>query len=60
MTASVSAFNPQQQQYPCSTCDFKPSYNAVQLNLKQPTLNVPQAAPQMQPMPEAASKNWIA
>ena len=60
MTAPVSAFNPQQQQYPCQACEFKPSYNAVQLNLKQPTLNVPQAAPQPQPMAEGTTKNWIA
>lgn len=46
------------QQYP--NYDFKPSYNAVQLNLSQPTLNVPQ--PQMGPQPAAdgQQKSWIA
>ena len=39
---------------------FAPSYNAVQLNLSQPTLNVPQ--PQMGPQPAAdgQQKSWIA
>ena len=57
MTTSVSAAMPQQT-YPAY--DFQPSYNAVQLNLKQPTLNVPQS----QPMPQApqadGQKSWIA
>ena len=55
MTTSVPACNVAQS-YPAY--DFKPSYNAVQLNLSQPTLNVPQAQPQSQPV--EGQKNWIA
>lgn len=57
MTTQVPACNVAQQ-YP--NYDFKPSYNAVQLNLSQPTLNVPQ--PQMGPQQpaEGQQKSWIA
>ena len=58
MTTQVPACNVQNQ-YP--NYDFKPSYNAVQLNLSQPTLNVPQTqvVPQAQPV-EGQQKSWIA
>lgn len=58
MTTQVPACNvaPQAPAY-----DFQPSYNAVQLNLKQPTLNVAQPQPQMQTqMPADATKCWNA
>ena len=56
MTTSIPACNVAQQ-YP--SYDFKPSYNAVQLNLSQPTLNVP--SQQVQPSaPVDGQKNWIA
>ena len=45
MTTSLTAANAQPQAYQAYAPDFKPSYNAVQLNLSQPTLNVPQAQP---------------
>lgn len=56
MTTSVPACNVAQQ-YPAY--DFQPSYNAVQLNLKQPTLNVPQPQMAQQP-PVDGQKSWIA
>lgn len=60
MASSVSAnanIQAQAQQY-MQQPDFKPSYNAVQLNLSQPTLN---AAPLMQPaLPATATQQWIA
>ena len=37
--------------------DFKPSYNAVQLNLSHPTLNVP---PMLPPAPPTATQQWTA
>ena len=46
------------QQYP--NYDFKPSYNAVQLNLSQPTLNVPQPQVGPQPAADGQQKSWIA
>ena len=57
MTTSISA-NVGQQPQQCAPVmpDFKPSYNAVQLNLSQPTLNVPPAAP----MPATATQSWNA
>jgi len=54
MTTPIQT-NPQAQ---CQAYDFKPSYNAVQLNLSQPTLNVPQVP--MAPMPQDTQKSWIA
>jgi hypothetical protein len=61
MTTSIAAnANVQQQQQPqiyAQLPDFKPSYNAVQLNLSQPTLNVPQMMP---PAPETATQQWTA
>lgn len=60
MTTSIAAnANVQQQQQAqvYDLPDFKPSYNAVQLNLSQPTLN---AAPLMPPAPQTASKQWNA
>jgi len=59
MTTAISATqNAQPQQAMAAFLpDFKPSYNAVQLNLSQPTLNVP---PMMPPAPETASKEWSA
>ncbi len=58
MSTQVPACNvaPQYPNY-----DFKPSYNAVQLNLSQPTLNVPQSQ-QVGPQPTAdgQQKSWIA
>ena len=58
MTTPVQAPNVQQG-YPAY--DFKPSYNAVQLNLAQPTLNVPPTPP-APPAPPVAEgqKSWIA
>ncbi len=57
MTTAISANVGQQpQQYTPVMPDFKPSYNAVQLNLSQPTLNVPPAAP----MPATATQCWNA
>jgi len=56
MTAPISA-NANVQQ-PVIAPDFKPSYNAVQLNLSQPTLNVPPSQPA--PLPATASKQWNA
>ena len=60
MSTSVSAnanVQAQAQQY-MQQPDFRPSYNAVQLNLSQPTLN---AAPPMQPvLPSTAAHQWIA
>ncbi len=58
MTTTVPACNVQQA-YPAY--DFKPSYNAVQLNLSQPTLNVPPTPP-APPAPPVAEgqKSWIA
>lgn len=59
MTTSISANVGQQQA--CAQMvppEFKPSYNAVQLNLSQPTLNVPPAAPA--PMPATATQQWTA
>ena len=60
MSTQVPACNvaPQYPNY-----DFKPSYNAVQLNLSQPTLNVPQSQPQQmgsQPVADGQKKSWIA
>lgn len=61
MTTSIAANANVQSQPQVQACpvipDFKPSYNAVQLNLSQPTLNVPQMMP---PAPETASKEWTA
>lgn len=60
MTTSVSANVGQQQA--CAVAmppEFKPSYNAVQLNLSQPTLNVP-PAPMPMPMPATATQQWTA
>lgn len=57
MTAPISA-NTNVQQQPVAAPEFKPSYNAVQLNLAQPTLNVPPAQPA--PLPATATKQWTA
>ncbi len=56
MTTSMPNCNVAQQ-YPAY--DFNPSYNAVQLNLKNPTLNAP-AAPMQPPVPMTGQNNWIA
>ena len=56
MTAPISA-NANVQQ-PVMAPDFKPSYNAVQLNLSQPTLNVPPSQPA--PLPPTATHQWNA
>jgi len=60
MTTSISANTGVQQQAPVYTQapEFKPSYNAVQLNLSSPTLNVPPM--QQPPMPPTASQQWQA
>lgn len=58
MTTSVSANVGQQQACVPVQPEFKPSYNAVQLNLSQPTLNVPPAAPA--PLPATATQQWNA
>lgn len=59
MTTPVSANLGQQACAPVVQPDFKPSYNAVQLNLSQPTLNVqPQQMPA--PMPATATQQWTA
>ncbi len=62
MTTSIAAnANVQQQPQQAAACvqmpDFRPSYNAVQLNLSQPTLN---AAPLMPPVPPTATQEWTA
>lgn len=58
MTTSISANVGQQQACaPMMQPEFKPSYNAVQLNLSQPTLNVP---PAPAPMPATATQQWTA
>lgn len=58
MTTSISANVGQQQAVaPLVQPEFKPSYNAVQLNLSQPTLNVP---PAPAPMPATATQQWTA
>ena len=46
-----------QSQRPALPPEFKPSYNAVQLNFSSPTLNAPPAMP---PLPPTASKQWVA
>ncbi|GEM_PF-5340798 len=58
MTAPISANANTNVQQPVAAPDFKPSYNAVQLNLAQPTLNVPPAQPA--PLPATATKQWTA
>ena len=60
MTTSIAANvgTPQQQACPTQMPEFRPSYNAVQLNLSQPTLNVPPAP--MPPMPQTATQQWQA
>lgn len=59
MTTPIAANANIQQQAP--VCDmvpeFRPSYNAVQLNMNTPTLN---AVPMMPPAPETATKEWNA
>lgn len=61
MSNQIPQFIPNQQ-YP--SYDFQPSYNAVQLNLKKPTLNVTpeQVQPQQcqQQLSPDAQKTWIA
>lgn len=58
MTTSIAANANIQQPATCNVIpDFKPSYNAVQLNLSQPTLNVPPMAP---PAPATATQQWTA
>lgn len=59
MTTSITANSVAPQQQPCiqQAPEFKPSYNAVQLNLSSPTLNV--ASP-MPPMPQTATQQWQA
>ncbi|MGN1154114.1 MAG: hypothetical protein ACI4S3_08800 [Candidatus Gastranaerophilaceae bacterium] len=57
MTTPISAANVAPN-YP--SYDFKPSYNAVQLNLSQPTLNVPQQGPVQGPAPQEGQKSWVA
>ena len=56
MTTPISA-NANVQQPVYTPMDFKPSYNAVQLNLSQPTLNVP---PMLPPAPPTATQQWTA
>ena len=57
MTTSI-AQNANIQQPVCThRPDFKPSFNAVQLNLSQPTLNVP---PMLPPAPPTATQQWTA
>ena len=56
-TTSLTANSGQAQAYQAYMPDFKPSYNAVQLNLSQPTLNVPQAQPFPPQGPAEAGKN---
>ncbi len=62
MTTSIAANvgTQQPQQQPCiqQAPEFRPSYNAVQLNLSSPTLNVPPAP--MPPMPQTATQQWQA
>ncbi|MCD8377388.1 MAG: hypothetical protein LUB59_01220 [Candidatus Gastranaerophilales bacterium] len=60
MTTSIAANASIPQQAPVygEVPDFKPSYNAVQLNLSQPTLNV--APPMTPPAPPTATQQWQA
>lgn len=59
MTTSISANVGQQPVVaPAIQPEFKPSYNAVQLNLSQPTLNVPPAP--TAPLPATATQQWNA
>lgn len=60
MTTSIATnVGTQQPQQPIGfQPEFRPSYNAVQLNLSQPTLNVPPAP--MPPMPQTATQQWQA
>ena len=57
MTAPIANANIQQ---PISDYDmapeYRPSYNAVQINMATPTVN----APTIPPMPETATKEWTA
>lgn len=59
MTTSIATNANIQQQAPAYEMipEFRPSYNAVQLNMNTPTLN---AVPIMPPAPETASKEWVA
>ena len=61
MTTSIASnanvqSQPQVQAY-SFVPDFNPSYNAVQINMPNPTVNAPQMMP---PAPETASKEWTA
>lgn len=59
MTAPISA-NTNIQQQPVDydmTPEYRPSYNAVQINMATPTVN---ASPMMPPAPETATKEWTA
>ncbi len=60
MTAPVANASIQQQPVYTQAPEFKPSYNAVQLNLSQPTLNVPPAPAPQRPLPETATQQWTA
>lgn len=56
----IQQSQPQAQPMPpqgAAPVEFAPSYNAVQLNLKSPTLNAPPAMP---PLPPTATKQWVA
>lgn len=61
MTTAIAANTNVQSQPQVQACDYlpdySPSYNAVQINVPNPTVNAPQMMP---PAPETASKEWTA
>ena len=59
MTTPIATNTNVQQQAPvCEMApEYRPSYNAVQINMSTPTVN---AIPVMPPAPETATKQWTA
>ena len=58
MTTPIAAnTNVQQQAQMCDIPDYRPSYNAVQINMATPTVNAPNLVP---PVPETATQEWQA
>ena len=59
MTTPISAnANIQQQTAAYEMApEYRPSYNAVQINMATPTVN---AEPMMPPVPDTATKEWTA
>lgn len=56
MTAPIASANIQQQLPEYDVPEYRPSYNAVQINMATPTVN----APMVPPVPETATKEWTA